>query len=41
MVEPRRAIETLPATEADALSGERAFVVAALRDGTPLLVSTS
>jgi predicted nucleotidyltransferase len=36
-VEPRRAIEAFPVVEADAQSGARPFVVAALRDGTSLL----
>jgi predicted nucleotidyltransferase len=36
-VESGRAIEAFPVGEADAQSGARPFVVAAVRDGTPLL----
>jgi uncharacterized protein len=38
-VESRRAIQAFPVADADALSGGRAFVTAALRDGTSLLGS--
>jgi predicted nucleotidyltransferase len=36
-VDSRRAIQAFPVAEADSLRGEREFVAAALRDGTPLL----
>jgi hypothetical protein len=35
--ESRRAIEAFPVVEADIENGARPFVVAAVRDGTPLL----
>jgi predicted nucleotidyltransferase len=35
-VKSHRAIQAFPVSEADALSGEQAFVAAALREGTPL-----
>jgi predicted nucleotidyltransferase len=40
-VDSRRAIQAFPIAEADALSGDRAFVVTALRDGTRLIRSES
>ena len=40
-VDSRLAIEAIPVGEADAQSGNRPFVAAALRDGTPLLGSRS
>lgn len=38
-VDSRRAIEAFPVGDADVRSGDRPFVAAALRDGTPLLRS--
>jgi predicted nucleotidyltransferase len=40
-LESHRAIQAFPVTEADAISGEQAFVAAALRDGTALLEGRS
>jgi uncharacterized protein len=40
-VDSRRAIQAFPVAEADALSGRTAFVAAGLKDGMPLVASSS
>jgi predicted nucleotidyltransferase len=40
-VDSRRAIQAFPVAEADVQSGDRAFVTAAIKGGTPLLGSGS